>query len=96
MSESRTVDTVIAQKILRKALHKVAKLDDVRRDPFVLLVIMGASLSAVFTELHAQAGADLNEAQVDRSVAAASSILGGLIREDMTALMRRQRRETLQ
>jgi hypothetical protein len=95
-SQSRTVDLQRAQEIIRRALHKVAKLDDVQKDPFVLLVIMGASLSAVFTELHAQGGALLDEAQIERSTAAATKIMGDMIRQDMTGLMRHQRGETLQ
>ena len=96
MSENRTVDLQRAQEIIRKALHKVAKLDDVRKDPFVLLVIMGSSLSTVFTELHAQGGALLDEAQIERSTAAATKIMGDMLRQDMTGLMRHQRGETLQ
>lgn len=94
--KSRNIDMQRAQEIIRRALIKVAKLDNVQKDPFVLLVIMGASLSAVFTELHAQGGVALDEAQVERSTAAATKIMGDMIRQDMTGLMRHQRGETLQ
>lgn len=96
MVEPRTVDMQRPQEILRRALHRIAKLPDVSKDPFVLTTIMGATLSAVFTELHAQGGVRVDEAQIERSAAAASKIIGDMIREDMTGLMRAQRGEVLQ
>lgn len=96
MAEPRTVDMQRPQEILCRALHRIANLPDVSRDPFVLIAIMGAALSAVFTELHAQGGVLIDEAQIERSAAAATKIVGDMIREDMTGLMRHQRGETLQ